>query len=314
MRRRLPTLLTVAAVAGAYAWFRRDMSEARSRLSGRAQAIDTAAGVLEYAALGEGEPTLVIHGAGGGFDQALDFAGVLAEHDRRVIAPSRFGYLGSAMPAQASPEAQADAFAALLDRLDVEAVDVVAISAGVWSALQFAIRHPQRCRKLVLLVPGAPLPPGVENQGGALFRAMIASDAVSWAVVKLTSLVPGAASRAMLGVDPAIVRAAPSAELSRLREIMAHLLPMAPRFAGMQFDIATASAPPAEHLTQIACPVLAISAEDDPFGTAVRARSIAERVKNGRAVVYPSGGHALVGRYESAVEAVVAFLDAPIEG
>ena len=50
-----------------------------------------------------------------------------------------------------SSEAQADVAAALLDALEVERVAVVGISAGGHAAIQFAARHPERTRALVLL-------------------------------------------------------------------------------------------------------------------------------------------------------------------
>ncbi len=145
--------------------------------------------------IGDGEPALIIHGAGGGFDQAIDIAGVLAGRGYRLIAPSRFGYLGSPLPTDLVTTMQADAYAELLDRLGVSRAFVIAISAGAWSAMQFAIRHPQRCRALVLLVPADYLPPRMPNHGGALFRAIIASDFVAWAALKVMWLVPGAMAR-----------------------------------------------------------------------------------------------------------------------
>ena len=68
---------------------------------------------------------LVIHGAGGGFDQGLEFARPLVDAGFQVIAPSRFGYLRTPLPQDASPMAQADAHASLLDALQLEKVAVV---------------------------------------------------------------------------------------------------------------------------------------------------------------------------------------------
>ena len=182
-------ILLMLAAAGVYAIFARDLSGARSRLAGRSQTIDTSFGRMEYAMIGEGDPTLIIHGAGGGFDQAIDIARALAGRGYRLIAPSRFGYLGSPLPPELDTTMQADAYAELLDRLEVGSAYVIAISAG-WSAMKFAIRHPQRCRALVLLVPADYLPPRMPNHGGALFRAIIASDFVAWAALKVMWLVP----------------------------------------------------------------------------------------------------------------------------
>jgi pimeloyl-ACP methyl ester carboxylesterase len=62
----------------------------------------TSLGTLEYSVRGTGEPILAIHGAGGGFDQAIDMTGALAQYQYRLIAPSRFGYLRSSLPADLS--------------------------------------------------------------------------------------------------------------------------------------------------------------------------------------------------------------------
>ena len=78
---------------------------------------------------------------------------------RRIIAPSRFGYLGSDIPPGATPADQADAFIALLDALAIAQIDVVGVSAGTTSVLQLALRHPERVKHLVVLsgnLPGSP--------------------------------------------------------------------------------------------------------------------------------------------------------------
>ena len=53
----------------------------------------------------------------GGFDQGLELGDGLVRAGFRLIAPSRFGYLRTPLPADASAEAQADAHASLLDAL-----------------------------------------------------------------------------------------------------------------------------------------------------------------------------------------------------
>jgi pimeloyl-ACP methyl ester carboxylesterase len=87
--------------------------------------LETSYGPIEYAEAGNGPPVLVIHGAGGGFDQGLDIGEKLVRNGFRVIAPSRFGYLRTPLPQDASAAAQADAHAALLDALHIERCAVV---------------------------------------------------------------------------------------------------------------------------------------------------------------------------------------------
>lgn len=66
----------------------------------------------------------------GGFDLGLGTADAYLGDGFRVIAPSRFGYLGSSLQAGATLADQADAYAALLDALGVERTAVVGFSAG----------------------------------------------------------------------------------------------------------------------------------------------------------------------------------------
>jgi pimeloyl-ACP methyl ester carboxylesterase len=298
----------IVTAAGVYILFARDLSLARARLAGHSETMQTSVGTLEYSVRGAGEPILAIHGAGGGFDQAIDMTGALVDHEYRLIAPSRFGYLRSSLPPDLTVAMQADAYAELLDHLGIDQVVVVGISAGAWSSMQFAIRYPQRCRALVLIVPADYLPAGTAVHGGAFVTAMISSDFFAWAALRLMSIVPGAMSGAMLGTAPAVVRSADAGEKARVGQLLDHLLPVSPRYEGMQFDIHTAAMREPYSIEKIACPVLTISAEDDRFGTAARARYIAHSVAHGRALIFPSGGHALVARYAQAMRESVAFI------
>src|ERR1017187_10155481 len=258
----------IIAIAGVYAIFARDLKGARARLVGRSETIETSFGTLEYALMGGGEPMLIVHGAAGGFDQGMDMTGAMAGRGYRLIVPSRFGYLRSTLPGNLTTAMQADGYAQLLDRLGIDKVGVGGISAGAWSSIEFAIRHPERCRALVLLVPADYLPAGTSIHGGAMVRAIFNSDFVAWAALKLMPIMPGGMTRMMLGTDAAVVRAAEPGEKARVQQVLNPLRPLSPRFGGMQFDIKTAAPHEPYPIEKIACPVMTISAEDDRFGTA----------------------------------------------
>ncbi len=300
-------VLIVAAVS-IYALFARDLAVSRGRLAGHSTTMETSFGTLEYVMVGGGEPVLVVHGAAGGYDQALDMSGPLAERGYQLIAPSRFGYLRSSLPAHLTTAMQADAYVELLDHLGIASVDVVSISAGAWSALQFAIRHPDRVRALILLVPADYLPPGVSIHGGAIVRSFFSSDFIAWALLKLMPVMPDGIARLMLGTDSAVVRAANPTEKIRIHQLLWHLLPVSPRAGGMNFDVTSAASRETYALDKITCPVLAISSDDDRFGTAVRARYIVAHVRRGNVVIYSTGGHALVGHYADTLNEGSAFL------
>jgi len=148
--------IVVVPVVGLFRRYRRDLDAARARIAAvERRVISTPWGAVEYAEQGHGDPLLVVHGI---FQTCV--GGLLCVRDlfinRRLIAPSRFGYLGSSMPPNATPAAQADAFAALLDALGIAQIDVIAVSAGATSALQLALRHPKRVKHLAVLVGNLP--------------------------------------------------------------------------------------------------------------------------------------------------------------
>jgi pimeloyl-ACP methyl ester carboxylesterase len=154
----LTALMGGSAIAGQRLAHRyrldRDAAYARLAAIDRTTVV-TRFGTVEYAEHGSGEPLLAIHGFFGGCDEALlSLRGLAA--GRRAIAPSRFGYLGSSMPAGATVAGQADAFAALLNGLGIDRLDVAAISSGATSAFQFALRHPDRIKHLAVVCGNMP--------------------------------------------------------------------------------------------------------------------------------------------------------------
>ncbi|MBC7715464.1 MAG: alpha/beta fold hydrolase [Pseudorhodobacter sp.] len=174
------------------ALFNTDMQQARAHGAQGSVLIPTRCGPIEYQEAGSGVPLLAVHGSGGGHDQGMAFAGSLAAQGIRVFAISRFGYLRTSMPADASAAAQADAHVCLLDALGIAQAAVMGGSAGAPSALQMALRHPDRVSALILLVPlaykppaqadsAAPMPPWVK----ALMMRMIGSDFLFWAALHL---------------------------------------------------------------------------------------------------------------------------------
>ena len=117
--------------------------------------IKTRCGVIEYMISGTGPAVLSLHGAMGGYDQADLLARTVGNDRFRFLSPSRPGYLGTALSVGQTPEAQADAYAALLDALSIPDVAVMAISGGGPSAIHFAVRHADRCRGLILISTSA---------------------------------------------------------------------------------------------------------------------------------------------------------------
>jgi pimeloyl-ACP methyl ester carboxylesterase len=301
-------LAAVAAIA-VVVLFRADLRAAHDGLAGRSATIATASGPIEYAVAGTGPPLLMIHGTGGGFDQGLLFSEKLAAQGVRVIAPSRFGYLRSGFPADHSSEAQADAFVALLDHLKLGKVVVAGGSAGALSAVQFALRHPDRTSALILIVPAANVQGHDPNEMSPaqewMVRRLISSDFLYWTARKLA---PKQLIGFLLATDPALLERVPADERERAYRILDQMLPISARWRGMLNDAQLAGHPARMDFRRIHVPMLVISAEDDRFGTAGTSRAIARQVPSSRLLVFPDGGHVLLGHDAESARAIALFV------
>jgi pimeloyl-ACP methyl ester carboxylesterase len=307
-------LAAVVIALGAVTYvYQRDIQQARARIASGGQIANTPCGPIEYAVAGDGAPVLVVHGAGGGFDQGLDFGKPLTARGFRIIAMSRFGYLRTPLPTDATPAAQADAHACLLDALQISRVAVIGMSAGAPSSLQFAIRHPQRTTTLVLVVPGAYRPrradaPPVTPASGAttfLRDTALRLDFLFWAWIRLA---PDSVTRVVLATDPALVAGASREEQAEVAMVREHILPVSPRRNGLLNEAKVMASLEPYALERITAPTLTISAQDDFYDTYENARYIAEQIPRARFLGYPSGGHLLVGHRPEAMAEITRFL------
>ncbi|ASY60772.1 alpha/beta hydrolase fold (plasmid) [Sinorhizobium sp. CCBAU 05631] len=285
-----------------------EISSARSAVETGSQIADTAVGPIEYAERGDGIPLLSIHGAGGGWDQGLTNIADLVGKGFRVIAPSRFGYLETPIPSDASPAAQADAHMALLSALNVDKAVVVGVSAGARSAIEMALRHPDKVSALILIVPGTYAPESpvtVEDSRGSAFAFWLVNSGADFTWWAMEKIAPSVLIR-FLGVPPAVVDAASEQERGRVTAIIRGVEPLSRRFPGINID----SAPNLHRLPldNISTPTLIVSARDDLFNTLPAAKFAANGIPNAKLVVYDSGGHLLVGHQEEVRELVGAFL------
>jgi pimeloyl-ACP methyl ester carboxylesterase len=304
----------ILGIMGAVVWWRfaAALDIQRARVRRGSQVVSSRFGQIEFATVGHGAPLLVVHGAGGGFDQAVSASGRLVAAGFQVIAPSRFGYLRSSSPNDPSPEHQADAFAVLLDELRIQSVPVVGVSAGALSALQFAVRHPDRCRSLIVIVPAAsavlPAQGPLPDQGPmskAIFEYTVRSDFLFWLGMTLAR---DQMIRAVLATDPALVDASSPNEQRRVYDILRNILPISERSRGLLNDTRFASAPQSIAVDQIKAPTLVVSLEDDFYRTIAPARFIAASIPGARLLTYASGGHVFVGHEAELFAEVGAFL------
>ena len=107
---------------------------------------------MYYEVHGSGEPVVLLHGAFMTITNNWNgWIGELAK-TRKVIAVEMQGHGRTAdIERDISQENLADDVAALLDRLEIPRADLVGYSMGGGVAMQCAIRHPDRVRKVVVM-------------------------------------------------------------------------------------------------------------------------------------------------------------------
>jgi pimeloyl-ACP methyl ester carboxylesterase len=200
----------------------------------------------------------------------------------------------------------------LLNEQRIPRAAVVGISAGALSALQLAVRHPDRCQSLVLMVPAAAAATGGSGTlpaqspiAAAIARRLIRSDFLYWAAIEIA---PRAMTRTILATDPALVAAASAGERRRALDVMWDVLPVSARAQGLLNDAHFITTPDPVAFEQITAPTLVISLEDDFYKTIEPARAIAAAIPGARLVTYPSGGHVWVGRNDQIFAEIEAFL------
>jgi pimeloyl-ACP methyl ester carboxylesterase len=294
----------LAATAVVAARYLRDLSRAQVRLARlERHSTGTPSGPLEYCEYGEGEPLLLIHGVVGGCDVPPSWR-ALVPAGYRIITPSRFGYLGSPLPDKPTVIAQADAFVHLLDALGIEHAPVLAFSAGSTSAVQLALRHPDRVSALVLVASNSPHEKPVTLAPRAL-APLVFSQASLWFLRVFLPSKLGAIAGKPAGYELSVE------DRHTLETIFDSFFPMRPRAKGIIFDgyvgnpdIGTCA------FERIAVPTLGVHAGDDPLASYDDACTMVARIPGSRWVRVERGGHIFIHNDERAKSEIAAFLAA----
>jgi pimeloyl-ACP methyl ester carboxylesterase len=310
LRLSVLVLLLLAFIFLLYLPYRRDIRNAYDQLESlERQIVETDCGPIEVAIRGEGEPVLVIHGISGGFDQGLGISQSSLGDGYKVIAPSRFGYLGTPMPANATPATQTDTYVCLLDALHLEKVTIMAYSAGGPSAMQMALRHPERVKALVFVSTAAPtvgeyiaLPPK------PVIQFVFNSDFLMWLITTHFQQI----MKPAMGVPESYPLS--DVEKVQVSDTIRSVLPIKLRTAGFVFDMFTSNVDmdrhPADYpMESVSVPTLIIHAMDDSLASYENAKALAERIPNAKLLSIPGGGHLLLGSGEIISSEITKFLN-----
>jgi pimeloyl-ACP methyl ester carboxylesterase len=259
-------------------------------------------GDLVYVDVGTGPVVVLGHGIYGGHDNATEMVDLVLGAGYRTVGPSRFGYLGSALPPHATVEDQADAYADLLDHLGVGKALVIGYSAGGPSAICFALRHPTRVHALILAAAYLPKPGRLPAPVTPVMRWALGAQPVWWL---LRDRAPRLLGRIM-GVPPQLH---PSpAEQAVVDDVMEHLFPITDKKTGAVFD--TLVSEPASNdfpLEDLAVPTLLLHARDDPLAGYRWAEQAAARIPNAQLATIDRGGHLFLGSVDAVHAATRPF-------
>ncbi|MBX3619214.1 MAG: alpha/beta fold hydrolase [Rhizobacter sp.] len=295
-------LVVLAALGWAAVAFTHDMARAHARVRVGGNVIASPLGDIEYAEGGAGVPVLVVHGSGGGHDQGELIAHAVLGDGFRWIAPSRFGYLRSALPAGASFDEQAHAYARLLDHLGLQRVAVVALSHGGPSALLFAALHPERVSSLTLISAGVASsgdPRQAEaNRKGGLLKTVFRHDALYWVIARgfRRQLM------ALMGADAQVVAALTPAQRTLVDRVIDFMHPVSLRSAGVAFD--NAAALPDGRISAVRAPTLIFHARDDTLQLLHNAEYAASHIAGATLVRFERGGHLVLAVEQATVRAM----------
>jgi pimeloyl-ACP methyl ester carboxylesterase len=262
------------------------------------RSINTEFGKLSYVDEGSGEVVLISHGLFGGYDQGYVTLHGLLGNSCREIAPSRFGYPGSDLPVDPSPENQARAFLELLDRLSIKKVYIMTASAGGAAGIQFVLRYPDRVKGLILLSSGVPSEKKARKDLPSLMGPPEAAvhDFPIWLSIRYFSFI--FESMFASQVDSSIFNT---------------MLPVAPRRKGIIADETVTNFDmlvnyddyPVEN---IKVPVLMIQSKDDPMVKYSDAEKFIARV-HPETAIFETGGHLITGHGNAISKRIKSFIE-----
>jgi pimeloyl-ACP methyl ester carboxylesterase len=283
--------------------FRSTMAKHRNRLASiPSQVYTSKTGDIEYLLKGDGTTILVSHGITGGVDQGMGLSNDYLGDGYRLLLVSRFGYLKSVMPDNATPELQSEAYKELLDYLGIESAFIFGNSAGGTSAIHFAIKHPKTCRGLILVSSNAPLDTSTGHPPKFVFK----SNFLYWFAMKLIG------KRLLkMFLPKGVINNLSKQEMNRIiNGIYFSALPITKRTKGILFDLFVSNPSINNELPfdRISSPVLIINSIDDPSTLIEGAKTLASRIRTSSLLTFDTGGHLILGHEQEIKQKVNEFI------
>jgi 3-oxoadipate enol-lactonase len=246
---------------------------------------------------GAGIPIVMIHGAQGDQSMYAGLAAALAPTYRVLTFDQRGSGLSEKPDMPYSIAMLADDTAALMDHLEIPAAHIIGVSMGGMIAQEFALRHPNRVRALVLGCTTAGGPKSIRLGGDALTNAY--STKPMTAEERGKALAEAAFTKGYVAQHPEIVAAMIESRRSRPIDTVAFPHRMKAATEHDTYD----------RLGEIRCPTLVITGKDDALISWENSRILAERIKGAEEVILQPAGHCFwLEQPEASSAAIAGFL------
>ncbi|MCL2011895.1 MAG: alpha/beta hydrolase [Cystobacterineae bacterium] len=258
--------------------------------------LNTEFGTMSYIGEGKGEVVLVSHGIFGGYDQGMSSLRQLLGDDCQKISISRFGYPGSELPKNPTPENQAKVFKELLDELGIQQAWILTTSAGGAAGFRFVLNYPERVKGLILLSSGVPVKIRSAKEIGMTGPPkMMANDFPMWFFMKYFRFI----FKSMFG-----------SEVNE--DLYKTMLPLTPRKQGIAADTELTNTDMLLHydeypVEKIKAPILLIHAKDDPMVKYENIEKLLARI-HAETAIFETGGHLISGHGGEVSEAIRDFI------
>lgn len=234
---------------------------------------------LAYELRGAGTPLVMIHGAQGDQTMFNDLAPAFARNYRVLTFDQRGSGLSEKPHGDYSIAQLADDTAALMYHVGLDAAHIVGVSMGGMIALEFALRHPNRVRALVLgcTTPGGPMAVRI---GGEAFTAAYSSRPMS-SEARGRALAEAAFTKGYIERHPEII---PSMIEARRQRPLDPVALEGRLEAAIRHNVY-------DRLAHITCPTLVITGKDDALISWENSRLLAEKIPNAQLVLLEPAGH-----------------------
>jgi pimeloyl-ACP methyl ester carboxylesterase len=230
----------------------------------------------------DGPAVVMLHGTGGHWETFAANLGPLSEHFRCVA----IDMVGSGFSSKPDRDYEIPVYvehlAAVMDALGIERASLLGTSLGSWAASRFALTHPERTERLVLMSP-AGLMATASNMARIRAERTKAVERADWDSIRavFVNLIADESNRIpdLIALRQAIYR------LPETREALDHVLIL------QDAEVRERNLITEDEWAAIAVPVLVIASGKDHNEYQSTARKVAGLIPNARVLEMPQARH-----------------------